>query len=40
MVVGDKKFGVVSYVLVGGGGSVGILPQKFVRYFSAPGTEI
>jgi hypothetical protein len=31
MVVGDKKFGVVSYVLVGGSG--GILPQKIFCIF-------
>ena len=37
MVVGDKKFGVVSYVLVGGSG--GILPQKIVLYFSTPRTQ-
>ena len=35
MVVGNKKFGVVSYVIVGGGGSGGIL-----LYFSTPGTAI
>jgi hypothetical protein len=33
MVVGDKKFGVVSYVLVGGGESGGILPQKIFCIF-------
>ena len=31
MVVGDKRFGVVSYVLVGGSG--GILPQKMFCIF-------
>jgi hypothetical protein len=31
MVVGDQKFGVVSYVLVGGYGD--ILPQKFFCIF-------
>jgi hypothetical protein len=34
MVVSDKNFGVVSYVLVGGSG--GILPQKIFLYFSTP----
>ena len=36
MVVGDKKFGVVSYVLVGGGGG------GWVRFFvfSTPRTEM
>jgi hypothetical protein len=38
MVVGDNKFGVVSYVLVGGSG--GILPQKSFLYFSTPWTEM
>jgi phosphatidylserine decarboxylase len=33
MVIGDKKFGVVSYVLVGG-----LLPQKIFLYFSTPRT--
>ena len=34
MVVGDKKFGVVSYVLVGGGGSLGVFsPRKFFVFF-------
>jgi hypothetical protein len=34
MVVGDKKFGVISYVIGGGGGgSVGILPPKIVCFF-------
>jgi hypothetical protein len=32
MVVGDKTFGVVSNVLVGGSGC--ILPQKIFSYFS------
>jgi hypothetical protein len=36
-VVGDKKFGVVSYVLVWG--SVGISPQKFFLYFLALGLK-
>jgi hypothetical protein len=31
MIVGDKKFGVVSYVLVGGSG--GIVPQKIFCIF-------
>ena len=39
MVVGDKTFGVVSYVLVGGP-SGGIVPQKFFLYFSTPRTEM
>jgi hypothetical protein len=38
MVVGDKTFGVVSYVLVGGSG--GILPPKIFFYFSTPRTEM
>ena len=40
MVVGDKKFGVVSYVLVGGSG--GILPQEnfLILYISTPRTEM
>jgi hypothetical protein len=38
MVVGDKKFGVVSYVLAGGSG--GILPQKIFCIFLAPRTEM
>jgi hypothetical protein len=38
MVVGDKTFGVVSYVLVGGSGD--IVPQKFFLYFSTPRTEM
>jgi hypothetical protein len=38
MVVGDKKFGLVSYVLLGGSG--GILPQKIFLYFSTPRTEM
>jgi hypothetical protein len=37
MVVGDKKFGVVSYVLVGGSG--GILPQKMFLYFPTLGLK-
>jgi hypothetical protein len=40
MFVGDKKFGVVSYVLVGGGGVYGYsLPEIFL-YFSTPRTEM
>ena len=31
--VGNKKFGVVSHLLVGGGGSGGILPQKIFVFF-------
>ena len=38
MVVGDKKFGVVSYVLVGGSG--GVLPQNISLYFSTPRTDM
>jgi hypothetical protein len=38
LVIGDKKFGVVSYVLVGGSG--GIIPQKIFLYFSTPRTEM
>ena len=37
MVVGDKKFGVVSYVLVGGSG--GILPQKIFCIFPLLGLK-
>ena len=38
MVVGDKKLGVVSNVLVEGSG--GILPLKMFLYFSTPRTEM
>jgi hypothetical protein len=38
MVVGDKTFGVVSYVLVGG--SCGILPQKIFCIFPPLRTEM
>ena len=37
MVVGNKKFGVVSHLIVGGSG--GIVPRKFL-YFSTPMTAI
>jgi hypothetical protein len=37
MVVGNKKFGVVSHLVVGGSGV--ILPRKFF-YFSTPMTAI
>ena len=37
MVVGDKKFGVVSYVLVGGSGA--ILPQKIFGIFPPLGLK-
>jgi hypothetical protein len=40
MVVGDKKFGVVSYVLVGGGGVWGYSPPENFLYFSTPRTEM
>ena len=36
MVIGDKKFGVVLYALVGGSG--GILPQKMFCNFLTPRT--
>ena len=38
MVVGNKNFGVVSHLIVGGSG--GILPQKIFLYFSTPMTAI
>jgi hypothetical protein len=38
MVVGDKKFGVVSYVLVGP--VRGYSPPENVLYFSTPRTEM
>ena len=31
--VGDKKFGVVSHLIVGGGGFGGILSQKMFVFF-------
>ena len=37
--VGNKKFGVVSHLIVGGGGMGVISPRKFL-YFSTPMTAI
>jgi hypothetical protein len=40
MVVDNKTFGVVLYVIVGGGGGLGVFYLRIFLYFSTPRTAI